>query len=358
MEPRLSQHKQCQPAKPNNITSHTIKNSKKKAKNKNKQVKSSKNKRTKRSKKNQKEYRNITIYHSNIRGIKSKTATLKSIIEEKKPTIVCITETHLSERDEFKLKGYRIYRNNRNEDGGGIIVAVKQFLEHETSEVAKVQDIEETLWLKIENKKLNLRLGVIYGPQESEKKEDIESTYDRMQEQINAAKINNENIVIVGDFNAKINIKTNEHEQKESKAGKILEQFVKRNNLLIVNRSKKSKGLWTRVDPSTQGKSVLDYTLIDKHNEERINSFEADEGRNWTPHYVKDLREVYSDHNAINTDLKFDFKVEVESQKRTTLKITDETKKTYQLLTSNSNLTEISNRNQPLNKKYKRGKKR
>ena len=77
-----------------------------------------------RSLKNKVHYKNFGIYYNNIRGIKSKIETLKEIIQDKQSTIICIAETHLSETDDIKIEGYEIYRNDRNNKGGGVLIAI------------------------------------------------------------------------------------------------------------------------------------------------------------------------------------------------------------------------------------------
>ena len=53
--------------------------------------------------------------------------------------------------------------------------------------------------------------------------------YNRVQEQINFAKSNNEQIILAGDFNAKLEFKSDDQNQKETKAGTMLKKLAKRN---------------------------------------------------------------------------------------------------------------------------------
>ena len=78
---------------------------------------------------------NIRIYYINIRGIKSKIQTLKSIIKEEKPDIVGIVETMLDEKENINIEGYKIIRNDRNGEGGGVLIAVKEKLWNITIEM-------------------------------------------------------------------------------------------------------------------------------------------------------------------------------------------------------------------------------
>ena len=64
------------------------------------------------------------VFYANIRGIKSKINSLKEVIGEKKPVIICIVETHLAEGELIEIDGYdTIYRNDKTNDSGGILIA-------------------------------------------------------------------------------------------------------------------------------------------------------------------------------------------------------------------------------------------
>ena len=77
----------------------------------------------------------MTLYYVNIRGIKSKAENLKSIIEEEKPYIIGIVETMLGEKEKMELKEYQIIRNDRDIEGGGVLLAVRKALGNVTIEV-------------------------------------------------------------------------------------------------------------------------------------------------------------------------------------------------------------------------------
>ena len=68
----------------------------------------------------------LKILYQNARGIKSKRASLERIIQEIEPTIVCLVETHLGKKEVFSIPGYLITRNDRNESGGGCLIAYKE----------------------------------------------------------------------------------------------------------------------------------------------------------------------------------------------------------------------------------------
>ena len=69
------------------------------------------------------------IIYTNIRGLKSKLDSLREIIEDLKPAIVAVVETHLIDSDIVQIDGYEtIYRNNKDSNSGGVLIAVKDEL--------------------------------------------------------------------------------------------------------------------------------------------------------------------------------------------------------------------------------------
>ena len=51
--------------------------------------------------------------------------SLKEILIDENPEIVGLTETMLDEADVIDIEGYTVHRNDRNGNGGGVLLAVK-----------------------------------------------------------------------------------------------------------------------------------------------------------------------------------------------------------------------------------------
>ena len=312
-------------------------------------------KKTKRKKGSKELYKNFSIYYSNIRGIKSKIKSLKQIIEEKQPTVICIAETHLKESDQIMFKGYsKPFRNDRSagKGGGGVLIAVKEKLRGVTIEVDRVNDTEETLWVLIKNRKTKLRVGIVYAPQETRTgKDELVKMYERIEKSVNIGRQQDENIIITGDFNAKIAIKKGQETQESSVAGRILEKLEKQNKLYIINRDEKTKGFYTRSEGGS--KSMIDYVIIEKTNKSKFVEATVDEKRNWTPYYIEKGKEVYTDHFSIIAKFKW-----IEEERKTKMKqksenFSKENIRIYKQLTNGKVLQKIANENKPLNKRYK-----
>ena len=108
------------------------------------------------------------IIYQNIRGMESKVDSLTELVEDQRPTIVCLVEIHLEKEEEIAIPVYEtIYRNDETADSGGILVAVKDNIKTVTMQAHKQEQIGEGLWILIENEKTKLKLGLIYAPQEN-----------------------------------------------------------------------------------------------------------------------------------------------------------------------------------------------
>ena len=128
----------------------------------------------------------FVVMYLNIRGLKSKIDSLQEKIEEVEPTIICITETHLSEAENIVIDGYTLYRNDRDSQGGGILIGIRNQLKNVCTVVEKNKEIEESIWIVIDNNKVKLRIGTIYAPQESRtSKENLKKMYENIMARIN-----------------------------------------------------------------------------------------------------------------------------------------------------------------------------
>ena len=114
--------------------------------------------------------KNFTVYYNNIRGLKGKEESLKDYIKELNPTVVCLVETHLDVDEKWTIEGYEPLQNNRDADGGGVLIAVKKDIAKITQIVRKEKKTGESLWIVINNKKIQIRIGLVYAPQESRTK--------------------------------------------------------------------------------------------------------------------------------------------------------------------------------------------
>ena len=62
------------------------------------------------------------------------------------------------------MEGYTIYRNDRNGDGGGVFIAIKDVLKGIMVEESNSKRKEESIWLSLTNNKIKIRIGLVYNP--------------------------------------------------------------------------------------------------------------------------------------------------------------------------------------------------
>ena len=78
-----------------------------------------------------KHHKNVIIGHININSLKNKFFELTDILYDKVPDILFLSETKLDDTFNqcyFNVPGYRLFRNDRNIHGGGVLCFVKSTL--------------------------------------------------------------------------------------------------------------------------------------------------------------------------------------------------------------------------------------
>ena len=71
--------------------------------------------------------------------------------------------------------------------------------------------------------------------------------------------------------------------------------------MIFINVMNVSEGKWTRVENGK--KSVLDYMMVEKEEEDGVKKMIIDEDRKYTPYHTvvegAEIRDIYTDHNAM-----------------------------------------------------------
>ena len=91
-------------------------------------------------------------------------------------------------------------------------------------------------------------MGVIYGPQENvAPNSELKKLYESISDQGDIGKENNNQTIILPDFNAKIRNYIKNNKETTTKGMRHLKRLVEKGNLCILNgKSNKCEGLWTR----------------------------------------------------------------------------------------------------------------
>ena len=91
----------------------------------------------------------------------------------------------LDGKDKVAMEGYTIYRNDRNSDGGGVLIAIKDVSKGIMVEESNSKRKEESIWLSLTNNKTKIRIGIVYNPQENKTtKDELQVVYGRIEPEI------------------------------------------------------------------------------------------------------------------------------------------------------------------------------
>jgi hypothetical protein len=176
------------------------------------------------------------------------------------------------------IAGYTWYSKTRETmKGGGVAIGVKNDVAKYATRVKNLEDQQqEIVWVELAIPRNNkYYLGCFYGPQERESKEEVERQYSQLETQIQNNKKEG-NIVLMGDFNAKLAIQCEKIEQKESRNGRTLKNIT--NTSLRPANTDPDVVAWTRVNrKNTEERSVIDYILTCEETRKHITDIEIDE---------------------------------------------------------------------------------
>ena len=146
----------------------------------------------------------------------------------------------LDGKDKVVMEGYTIYIHDRNGDGGGVLITIKDVLKGIMVEESNSKRKEESIWLSLTNNNTKIRICIVYNPQENKTtKDEMEEVYGRIESEINNARK-------MGDMNCNIGYLIDGNKEEISKGGKIMIKIIKENNMIILNSLEKCRGKWTR----------------------------------------------------------------------------------------------------------------
>ena len=153
---------------------------------------------TRQARQNKQMNRPLRFLNVNARSLVKNLPGMLNLIETIKPDVIIATETRLDKDiadSEIMPPCYKVWRCDRNHEGGGCLVAVADHLKsHEVPELAVPNC--ELVWAKIKLKgKKDLLVAAYYKPDDGDK-----DSLDRFSESVERVSMNNY-VVIGGDFN-------------------------------------------------------------------------------------------------------------------------------------------------------------
>ena len=186
----------------------------------------------------------LSVYHHNIRGIRSKLDQLNMFLKEEKPDVFCFNETYLKPSFKLQLENYDIIRKDRVwARMGGVMIAIKKQIAYIEIKNLIPDGVHDTEVVAIKLIKENVTIASIYHP----KGNPSEVVYD------NLIKSDN-NLIIQGDLNGKISTYGS---SVTNNSGKKIISIIDKLNLTVLN-----SGDPTHQNDATGALDVIDYSII------------------------------------------------------------------------------------------------
>ena len=244
----------------------------------------------------------IKIIYANVNGITSKQTCIDNICQNEKPHITAFTETKTNILPPITDYTWKTsHKTNRR--GGGVAIASRNDIKNKVRENSNTQlgmrDME-IAWVTLDaSNRTQIHVGIFYGKQETHNINETQREYDELVTQIMEKKRTGE-IILLGDFNAKLEIKEgNNMIQDVTRNGKLLCQLLKVTKLIPAN-IQDNNNKWTRVNRHNPNeKSIIDYILISEGIQEMKHDIYTDEEG-----LLKIQGKHQSDHNLMMITLE------------------------------------------------------
>jgi len=253
----------------------------------------------------------IRLLYANANGIGDKMISLETAADTYEAHIIAITET---KNLPPIAKGYSrwISKERKGRMGGGVAIAVRQDL---SSKISKVEDLgeedQEIVWieLRITNNQ-RIYVGTYYGKQENAPIKEIEREYSKIRTQISILQTKGE-IILMGDFNAKLDINKENYQQTQSRNGKQLQGLIDDLQLKPISLKSHTGTCTWKNRHNNEEHSTIDYIITTEKLAKQTREVIVDEEGIYR---IKGRK--HSDHNTILTKIGTNIKVNTKIIKR------------------------------------------
>ena len=236
--------------------------------------------------------------------------SLNRIIGVFQPAVIYIQETKLRQKNKVIIKDYKTFECIRTDFGGGGLMTVV----HESLNPVAVtnEEAEELVVVEGMLNTCNVRFINGYGLQESASIDSRKSFYDALDLEIKKAKVAGAQICIEMDSNAKLGQNLIPNDAKpQSDNGRLLENVVVQNELIVVNGTDICEGLITRYRKNVLGieeAAVIDHLIVSEDFFQVLSKMVIDESGLYTLTKYTNKRgdtvnKKESDHRTIIAEL-------------------------------------------------------
>lgn len=244
----------------------------------------------------------------NVQGLVMATGKLPNILKEMdrmKIDILGITETHWKGEGDYltdipTVEGsFRILYSGGKKTRNGVAVIMNNKARNTVMEWDNITD--RIMCVKIKSTPVNMNMFITYAPTADKESAVKEAFYEQLKEVIKSKKIFGENVIVMGDFNAKVG------EQKEEKivgpfglddrneSGEMLISFCKEQKLIITNTwfEQKQNARHTWRAPNGRANNQIDFVLVSERYRNSVRNAKARPGA-----------DCGADHNPVVVTLK------------------------------------------------------
>ena len=206
----------------------------------------------------QKKNKKINLLYANPDGITGKVTSLLAAARATKAHIIGLAETKIGTTHP-RVEGYEwVNKPRKNKRGGGVALLIREDIYHLTEVVENLEDQDqEILWITMKQNK-KVFIGIFYGPQEKCSNEEAERQYSQITSQINKMKKEGQ-VILMGDFNAKLEVKKSNITQEQSRNGRIMKKMLDDTDTTPITLQA-NIGNWTR---SRKRKDEIERSIID-----------------------------------------------------------------------------------------------
>ena len=141
------------------------------------------------------------------------------------------------------------------------MIAVKDNIKTISMQIQNEKSIDQALWVQIDNQKISIKIGVIYAPKVNVTPvTELKKIYESITKEIQEAREHKQQVIVLGDFNAKVGTTIQGNKETMTKGGRFLLKMIQKETISLVSADKlRCKGLWTR--EQGKKKSVIDYVI-------------------------------------------------------------------------------------------------
>ena len=264
-----------------------------------------------------KEPGSLTVATCNPGGLRSKAKTVENFCFRNDIGALAVCETHYAGRQKpYISKNYQVFHKNRKKSKSSCKGGVALFLKNEIADHAVIIDQgegnqEEFLSVKLNNYSPPVLLFILYGPQQTTRKENLENLWEKVKSLWKKYDDLGWITLAMGDFNAAIgnNGGVKNNHPSVNPAGRILLQTLDEMKWELVNKLADGDSR-THIDRSNPASSrCLDYIVT--NSIQRCQEAVVDNKLQATPYIVNrgddgPESRKFSDHKTIIARFKMD----------------------------------------------------